>query len=648
MLLLSLGPVILVGVVTLLLMFTQLQALSARLTETETALRNDVVGRNLTGQAADTAAEIDRYMLERIEDIRRWAEEPAVIEAARQGSLAAQASGLSRWASDPGAVKAELQGGFFIPIADEVFSPALTFAFQQVERPDTPFVEILVTDVTGINVLVTRQVEAVAYGPERWFQAAVRPDRAGIGITPIAVDPGSQRPVIGLALPVVDPNTKEVLGTIRGLVSLQDIQKRMSQKSASSSAAIRVFTSTGALIADTASNHSPEVILSEAKNDPLFQKVLAAEPGASGAGYEVVEKAGGNEISGYAHTSARDFYDSPAQLSGFDGLGWGVIITVPESQALQVLSKLIATAQSLVALPTQLRTFFLVITVLAALLGIVGAVLVSGQISVPLVELSRAAQQVQRGNLEARVTPRSTGEVGILEQAFNQMTDGLRQRERERDIFGRVVTPEVRERLLAGNLELGGETRRVSVLFSDIRNFSTLSEQMNPQQVVSFLNEYLTEMTLAIQPQGGYINNFIGDAIVAIFGAPVDQPDKECRAAAAALTMQERMVALNERRTQRGEPPIHSGIGISTGDVVAGQIGSIDRLLYTVIGDAVNVASRLETLTKETQYTILMNEETALRLEKDCGFSMVRLGPTQVKGRSEPVVVYALVGRENL
>ena len=650
MLLLSLGPLVLVGVITLLVMITQLQTLSARMSETEAALRGDVVGRNLSGQAVDTAAEIDRYMLERIEDVRRWSEEPVIIAAARQGSLSAQQSGLAQIASDPAAVKDRLQGSLFLPIPEEVFSPALSYAFQQIERPSTPFVEIVVSEIHGINVLVTRQVDQVAFGPERWFQTAVRPDLAGIGILPAAMDAMVQKPVVGLALPVIDPNTKEILGSIRALVSLADLQARLSQKSASSLANIRVIGAGGVVIADTASAHSPQVILAQTQNsasalDELAQKVLVASPGVSGAGYEVMVKTSGNEISGYAHTSGRDFYDTPAQLSGFEGFAWGVIVTQPEAQALQVLSRLIDTAQSVVAMPGQLATLFVVITVMAALLSLTGAILTSGQISVPLIDLSRAAQQIQQGDLSTHVTQRSSDEVGILEQAFNQMVDGLRQRERERDIFGRVVTPEVRERLLTGNLELGGETRRVSVLFSDIRNFSTISEQMNPQQVVGFLNEYLTEMTQAIQPQGGYINNFIGDAIVAIFGAPVDQPDKECRAAAAALAMQERLAALNERRVQRGDPPIRSGIGISTGDAVAGQIGSLDRLLYTVIGDAVNVASRLETLTKETSYSILMNEETAARLEQDCGFSLARLGPTQVKGRSEPVIVYALTGR---
>jgi class 3 adenylate cyclase len=167
---------------------------------------------------------------------------------------------------------------------------------------------------------------------------------------------------------------------------------------------------------------------------------------------------------------------------------------------------------------------------------------------------------------------------------------------------------------------------------------------MNPEEVVTLLNEYLSEMTTAIRPWGGYINNFIGDAIVAIFGAPVDQADKEWHAVAAALAMSERLVELNRRRVARGEMPIENGVGISTGEAVAGQIGSLERLMYTVIGDTVNVASRLETLTKDyPDHRILINGATAEALIEHDEVVLKNLGPIHVKGRAEPVDVYAVI-----
>gem|GEM_PF-952763 len=261
----------------------------------------------------------------------------------------------------------------------------------------------------------------------------------------------------------------------------------------------------------------------------------------------------------------------------------------------------------------------------------------------PLHLLTQAARELRLGRFDAaHVQINGSDELGLLAATFNQMVSGLRERERELNIFGRMVSPVVREQLLKGGVELGGQTCWVSVLFSDIRGFSTLSEQLDPQGVVEFLNEYMTAMTEAVAPWGGYINNFIGDAIVVVFGAPVPQPNAEWCAVSAALAMRDRLAELNARRQARGEVAIQSGIGISTGQAVAGQIGSLDRLIYTVIGDTVNVAARLETLTKEfPNHPILINDTTAAALHDHPEILLQSLGPQRVKGRSEPVEVYA-------
>ncbi len=264
----------------------------------------------------------------------------------------------------------------------------------------------------------------------------------------------------------------------------------------------------------------------------------------------------------------------------------------------------------------------------------------------PIHKLMAAAKAVQRGEYDgAQVEVTTQDELGELAKTFNGMIAGVRERERERDIFGRVVSPEVREKLLSGQLALGGENRRVSVLFSDIRNFSTMSEQLSPQDVVALLNEYLTEMAAAVRPWGGYINNFIGDAIVVVFGAPDNRSEIEWSAVGTALEMRSRLDALNRRRAALDDPPLHTGIGISTGKVVAGQVGSLERFLYTVIGDAVNVAARLESMTKDfTGNPILINSATYEGIRHRDGLKIEDLGPLAVKGRVEPVHVYGVHG----
>lgn len=468
MLLLSLLPLVIVGAIVLSTMFSQLGRFSTRLRETENALRSDVVGRNLTAAAADTSADIDSYLLERIADVRRWSEEDIIIAAARQGTLAAPQNGLVGLSPDE--VKTRLQGGLFVPITSTVFSPALSFVFRQTERPETPFIEIIITEASGVNVLITRPVDRVAHADEAWWQAARSQGIAGIGLTGVQLDPATNLPVVGIALPIIDPNSKEVLGVIRGLVKLTELQRRLSQKAASVDADIRAFTADGRLLADTASNHNPTLILTEAgntlaQNDTLARQALTAKPGINGAGSMMIDLSSGPAIVGYARTSSNDFYDMPAQLSGFAGFGWGVTVAQPENRALQVLARLIDTGREFEQLPTLLGGVFGVVLLLVGALGLLGAIVVSGGISGPLIELSRMARRVQAGDLEGRVEVRSGDEVGVLAGAFNMMTDGLRERERERDIFGRVVSPEVREKLLEGQLELGGQTVWIAVLF---------------------------------------------------------------------------------------------------------------------------------------------------------------------------------------
>jgi len=272
------------------------------------------------------------------------------------------------------------------------------------------------------------------------------------------------------------------------------------------------------------------------------------------------------------------------------------------------------------------------------------ALLFSRSFIKPIQSLMRAANRVRKGDYdEGEIKITSADEFGTLMRTFNLMVAGVRERERERDIFGRVVSPEVREKLLMGDVKLGGESRQVSVLFSDIRGFSTMSENMEPDEVVEFLNEYLTEMTEAVQEWGGHVNNFIGDAIVVIFGAPDSQSEMEFNAVSAALAMRKKLELINLKREQRGETLVKCGIGISTGEVVAGQVGSLERFLYTVIGDAVNVAARLETLTKDyPEYNILINDETYNGIVKKDSFNFTHIGQQQVKGRTQGVDVYAV------
>jgi len=214
------------------------------------------------------------------------------------------------------------------------------------------------------------------------------------------------------------------------------------------------------------------------------------------------------------------------------------------------------------------------------------------------------------------------------------------ERRRVRAAFDRYVSPAIGRRIRADAAGLQGEHREVSILFSDLRGFTTLSERLPAREVAARLNEYFPAMTEAIFARGGTINDFIGDAVMAIFGAPLDDPEHAQHAVSSAAAMVRALEALNRRWAAAGLPPLRMGIGIHSGSVFAGNVGGRDRMKYTVVGDTVNVASRVEGLNKDLGTTILITEETYARLAPRV--QAEDRGEVAVKGRTRPVRVYAV------
>ena len=285
-----------------------------------------------------------------------------------------------------------------------------------------------------------------------------------------------------------------------------------------------------------------------------------------------------------------------------------------------------------------------VVAVLAAggLVFSVGlATLVASSIAGPLRDVQRAMAQVRQGNLDARCAVVSNDEIGSVAEGFNAMVEGLRERERIRETFGRYVSPEVRDEILTGRATTAGVQREVTILFADLRDFTPWVEAHPAAEVVADLNTYFGEMDAAIRAHGGLVLQFIGDEIEAVFGAPLDNPRHADAAVAAARAMSERLAAWNTARRAAGRSELRHGIGIHTGTVIAGNIGSGERLSYALVGDAVNVASRIQSLNKELGTTMLVSGATHGRLAQQGGLEP--LPAMKVKGRSAEVSVFALV-----
>jgi adenylate cyclase len=214
---------------------------------------------------------------------------------------------------------------------------------------------------------------------------------------------------------------------------------------------------------------------------------------------------------------------------------------------------------------------------------------------------------------------------------------------RVRATMARYMSSEVVEQVLAaGEAELGGKTQTVSILFSDVRNFTGMSEALGARETVSLLNEYFSQMVEVVQRHGGMLDKYIGDAIMALFGAPFAKPEDADHALAVANGMLVTLHELNAQRQGQNKPPIDIGVGIATGEVVVGNIGSPSRMEYTVIGDSVNLASRLEGANKYYHSKILLDEATVHSLK--AGNCLREIDLLRVKGKDRPVAVYESLG----
>lgn len=256
--------------------------------------------------------------------------------------------------------------------------------------------------------------------------------------------------------------------------------------------------------------------------------------------------------------------------------------------------------------------------------------------------IAEAARTVKGGTYVSAPVIHTGDELETLTHDFNDMVKGLQERDRLKETFGRYVTRQVADHLMKENQILGGELVPVTVLFSDIRSFTSISENMDPRELLDFLNEYFSGMVESVLSHHGVVDKFIGDAIMAVFGAPVPEPDDPLNAVRAALSMRERLSRINEDFLARGLPEIKTGIGLHSGQVVAGNMGHSERMEYTVIGDAVNLASRLEGMTKELGCDIVVSEDLYQLVKDDINVEPLR--PIKVKGRDREIMVYRLIG----
>lgn len=228
----------------------------------------------------------------------------------------------------------------------------------------------------------------------------------------------------------------------------------------------------------------------------------------------------------------------------------------------------------------------------------------------------------------------------LLRARIGASLEKKRLRDQQKELIRRFATPEVAQDLEASGFALGGHRVRATAMFSDIRGFTSMAEELSPEETIELLNTYYTLMFDAISGQGGVVNQMVGDGLMAIFGAPLPLADPCGAAARAALDMIEMIELFNREPDRAGKPVIAIGIGIASGDVIAGYTGTQNRATYTCVGDAVNLAARLEGHTKTTDFPILIDEVTRSALGQRC--EVQDLGAVSIKGKAAPVTVFSL------
>lgn len=322
-------------------------------------------------------------------------------------------------------------------------------------------------------------------------------------------------------------------------------------------------------------------------------------------------------------------------LKGEDYLS--LTLDIQEGEAGEGIAILQRSLDAALAPYLRLRTLMLILFGIGLVLSSAGAALIARGLSRPVELLVKSAHRIESGDYSQGVDIRRKDEIGTLAHSFNTMVKGLAERDKVQKLLGKVVSREIADELLSKKIELGGEEREVTVLFSDVRSFTNLCEGVSPEEILDLLNRYLTRMSAAVEGEGGVVDKYIGDAIMALFGAPIQHADSPERAVRCSLKMHRELVELNKQLLLDQQLPLAIGVGINTGNVVAGNMGSKNRLNYTVIGDGVNLASRLEGLTKYYGVDTIISESTRAQCPS---MTFRELDLVRVKGKTEPVAIY--------
>jgi adenylate cyclase len=257
-----------------------------------------------------------------------------------------------------------------------------------------------------------------------------------------------------------------------------------------------------------------------------------------------------------------------------------------------------------------------------------------------LPRLMKAMKDVSAGHFDVELPVPPSSEWAELAKAFNHMVEGIQERDRMRHSLGRIMDPKIAEILIKENPKVGGRRRNATILFCDIRNYTTLCEELTPDELQEFLIDYWKDTVEIIMEQEGTIDKFHGDGVCVVYGAPMLHEDDPVRAVRTAWRLVQNVEIINKRRAAQRKMPIQIGVGIHAGEVLAGHIGSERRMDYTVVGDAVNVAARIEELNKKFGTKILISDSVYELVEAYVKVKTITLA--HLRGHKRPILVHTV------
>ena len=319
-------------------------------------------------------------------------------------------------------------------------------------------------------------------------------------------------------------------------------------------------------------------------------------------------------------------YDISTPVGGVEKLGY-VHIGIDSS----IIDKVVGATRNKIQL----------MTIIGLIIGAIGAFIISTMQVRPILMLVSGVKAIGEGKLDQKIEIKRKDEIGDLTDAFNDMAKGLQEKEFIRQTFQKLVHKDVVNELLSNPdmVKVGGERKKATIIFTDIRGFTPLSESLKPEDLIGLVNGYFKQLLPIIDRNGGVLDKFIGDAMMIVFGAPIEKDDDAMRAVRTGLEMQQKLNEMKKEKEKEGRKTIVMGIGINTGYVVAGNVGSQDRMEYTVLGDVVNVASRIEGQSRTGE--VMISEETYNEV-RDFVKVSGEVEQVSLKGKSKPMNIYTV------